>query len=70
MQVYGTDPSGDAIDLCYTFLPAKVVKIRNVIMDATRQGKTISSLEKEIDQLLFDYYVIDEIDDEKVVLQQ
>ena len=67
LQVYGTDPSGDVIDLGYTFLPAKVVKIRNVIMDATRQGKTISSLEKEIDQLLFDYYVIDEIDDEKVV---
>lgn len=68
LEVFGTDPTGDAIDLNYEFLPAKVVKIRNVIMDATRKGQTISSLEAEIDQLLFDYYIIDEINDEKVVI--
>lgn len=68
LDIFGFDPSGDPINLNLEFLPAKVVKTRNVIMDATRQGKTITSLESEIDQLLYDYYTIDEIDDDKIVI--
>ena len=56
LSLTGTDPTGDPLNLDILFLPAKVVKVRNVIMDALRQGKTISELNDEIDLLLYDYY--------------
>lgn len=68
LSLTGTDPTGDPLNLDILFLPAKVVKVRNVIMDALRQGKTISELNDEIDLLLYDYYVIDEIDDEHITI--
>ena len=66
LSLTGTDATGDPLNLDILFLPAKVVKVRNVIMDALRQGKTISELNDEIDLLLYDYYTIDEIDDEHI----
>ena len=70
LGLYVTDPSGDEVDIGYNFVPARVHQVKIMIEEAIREGKTILDIKDEIDQYLFDYYHIDECDEDHITLTE
>lgn len=67
-EVSAKDPSGDPLDLDVHFLPARVYHSRTHIIDGYIEGKGITQVLDEIKEEILDYYTIDEISDDKIVL--
>lgn len=67
-SITAVNSKGYEINLDYTFIPARVSNAFNAIKQGVDEGKTITSMSDEIREIILDYYLVDEITDEKVVV--